>query len=150
VFHGQLWAALVLPPCLVAGAAAAGGGLLMAGFVVAAIPAAGLFALVPVLGTWVGRMRTADDVPLPYAVVTASLWVAALPVGFLMASTPPVPVDVSVPPGHDTAEAASAVVGPAVLLLWVAQLVLALVGVRARRRTADVAPSGPGTAAQPG
>ena len=67
-----------------------------------------------------------------------------------MASTPPVPVDVSVPPGHDTAEAASAVVGPAVLLLWVAQLVLALVGVRARRRTADVAPSGPGTAAQPG
>ena len=54
------------------------------------------------------------------------------------------------PPGCAATETASAVVAPAALLLWVAQLVLALVGVRARRRTADVAPSGPGTAAQPG
>ncbi|MFE6234478.1 hypothetical protein [Cellulosimicrobium sp. NPDC057862] len=152
-FRGQLWAALVLPLCLVAGALAAGGGLLVAGFVVAAIPVAGLLALAPVLGTWVGRMRTADDVPLPYAVVTVALWVAALPVGFLLAAAQPVPVDVPVPPGHVVAEAASAVVGPAVLLLWVAQLVLALVGVRARRPgapvgVARVSPTGPGTGSE--
>jgi hypothetical protein len=150
VLHGQLWAALVVPLCLVTGAAAAGGGLLMAGFVVAAIPVAGLFALAPVLGTWVGRMRAADDVPLPYAVVTVALWVAAIPVGFLETYTQPVPSYATVPPGQDVAEAASAVVGPAVLLLWVAQLVLALVGVRARRRTGDGALAGPGTATLPG
>ncbi len=108
VFHGQLWAALVVPLCLVIGAAAAGGGLLMAGFVVAAIPVAGLFALAPVLGTWVGRMRTADDVPLPYAVVTVALWVAAIPVGFLVTYTQPVPSYATVPPGPLVAEAASA------------------------------------------
>ncbi|MDF9875218.1 hypothetical protein [Cellulosimicrobium cellulans] len=150
VLHGQLWAALVVPLCLVIGAAAAGGGLFVAGFVVAAIPVAGLFALAPVLGTWVGRTRAADDVPLPYAVVTVALWVEALPVGFLLAYTQPVPVYVSVPPGYDAAKAASAVVGPTVLLLWVAQLVLALVGVRARRRAGAGAPADPGTATLPG
>ena len=149
-FHGQLWAALVVPLCLVIGAVAAGGGLLMAGFVVAAIPVAGLFALAPVLGTWVGRMRAADDVPLPYAVATVALWVAAIPVGFLLTYTQPVPAYLPVPPGYDAAEAASAVVGPAVLLLWVAQLVLALVGVRARRRPIDGVPTGPGAATLPG
>ncbi|MGN7702921.1 hypothetical protein [Cellulosimicrobium sp. 22601] len=152
-FRGQLWAALVLPLCLVAGAVAAGGGLLLAGFVVAAIPVAGLLALAPLLGTWVGRMRSADDVPLPYAVVTVALWIVAIPVGFLLAFTQPVPVDVPVPAGYAAAEAASAVVAPAVLLLWVAQLVLALVGVRARRpgapdSVARTSPTGPATGSE--
>jgi hypothetical protein len=141
VFRGRLWAALAVPVALVAGAVVAGGGLMMAGFVVAAIPVAGLFALAPLLGTSVGRMRAADDVPLPYALVTVALWVAALPLGFLMTYTQPVPTAyVPLPPGYAAAEAVSAVVGPAVVLLWVAQLVLALVGVRARRRANSDAP----------
>lgn len=149
-FRGRLWAALVLPLCLVAGAVAAGGGLLMAGFVVAAVPVAGLLALPPLLGTWVGRVRTADDVPLPDAVVTVALWVVTVPVGFLLTYTQPVPLDVATPPGYHAAELASAVVVPAVLVLWVAQLALALVGDRARRRAPDTAPAGPGAAPLPG
>ncbi|MGM7421232.1 hypothetical protein [Cellulosimicrobium sp. CpK407] len=140
-FRGQLWAALVLPLCFVAGAVAAGGGLLLAGFVVAAIPVAGLLALAPLLGTWVGRMRSADDVPLPYAVVTVALWIVAIPVGFLLTYTQPIPVAVPVPRGYHAAEVASAVVVPAVLVLWVAQLTLALTGVRARRRAAAPTPA---------
>src|SRR5688572_5379780 len=87
VFRGQLWAALLVPVALLAGAVVAGGGLMMAGFVVGAIPVAGLFALAPLLGTSVGRMRAADDVPLPYALVTVALWVAVLPLGFLVTYT---------------------------------------------------------------
>ena len=46
------------------------------------------------------------------------------------------------PPGCAATETASAVVAPAALLLWVAQLVLALVGVRARRPGCPGAPDG--------
>ncbi|QJW37896.1 hypothetical protein [Cellulosimicrobium protaetiae] len=147
-FRGRFWAALVLPLCLVAGAVAAGGGLLMAGFVVAAVPIAGLLALPPLLATWVGHVRSADDVPLPYAVVTVVLWVVAIPVGFLLTYTQPLPAALPIPRGYHAAEVASAVVMPAILVLWVAQVALALVGRRARRRPSHVA-SGPGTAALP-
>lgn len=144
---GWPWAAVVLPVCLVAGAVLAGGGLLMAGFTLLAVPIGVLLALPPLLGRWVGRLRTVDDVPLGYAIVTVALWLAVLPVGYLTTYGQPWPSYAEEPPGVGAAGALAGVAVTAAILLWVAQLVLALVGVRARRRAVEI---GPGARVTPG
>ncbi|WP_157759570.1 hypothetical protein [Cellulosimicrobium cellulans] len=133
-FRGQFWAAAILPICLVAGSILAGGGLLMAAFTLAAVPLAAFLALGPSLGAWVGKMRGVDDVPLPYALVTVALWVAVLPVGFLTTYGQEFPSYAEAPPGNGLAEELGGVAVTSALLLWPVQLVLALVGVRMRRR----------------
>ncbi|MBD5785230.1 hypothetical protein IF650_03455 [Cellulosimicrobium terreum] len=136
VLRCHLWAAVVLPVCFVAGSALAGGGLLLAGFVLLALPAFAVLAAGPALSRWVGGVRVPDDVPLPYAVVTVWLWVALLPAGFLLTYTQPYPTDVPEPRGYDLASAVSPFFLLPVPVLWLAQVVLGILGVRLRRRTA--------------
>ncbi|WP_435738361.1 hypothetical protein V5D56_07160 [Cellulosimicrobium sp. PMB13] len=137
-FRGQFWAALVLPVALIAGCVLAGGGLILAGLVLGAPVVAAVVVIGPALGRWVGHLRTADDLHLSYPLVTIALWVAVLPVGFLLTASQPVPLDVEPPPGQALANALGAPVVWSVLVLGATQVVLGAIGVRARRRAAPV------------
>lgn len=141
VRQGEFLAAVLLPLGLVLGSVLAGGGLLMVSFVLVALPLMLVLALPPFLGRWVGRMLATDDVPAVYAVITVALWLVVLPLGFLMTAAVPAPVELE--PDGELAAVLTPICLGAAGVLWVAQLVVATLGVRLVRPHRDDAVVGP-------
>lgn len=125
---GQIVAAMVLPIALIAGCALAGGGLLLAAFALIAFPLMLVLAIPPVLGRFVGRMRAPGDTPIAYAIVTVALWLALLPLGFLVAAAEPAPLELGQSPAWLATARTLCLVAAGIL--WLSQVVLGCIGSR--------------------